>query len=53
LVGVLHFLYHVLHHHQHSSPNGCPHYEALIWQTKNTMDTQAAAGGYVNPEDRD
>jgi hypothetical protein len=27
---------HVLHHHQDSSPDGCPHYEALIWQSDNT-----------------
>jgi hypothetical protein len=27
---------HVLHHHQDSSPDGCPHYEALIWQAGKT-----------------
>jgi MerR family transcriptional regulator, copper efflux regulator len=26
------FLEHVLVHHRDSSPDGCPHYEALIWE---------------------
>jgi hypothetical protein len=27
------FLEHTLVFHRDSSPDGCPHYEALIWQT--------------------
>jgi MerR family copper efflux transcriptional regulator len=36
---------HVLHHHQDSSPDGCPHYEALIWQTGNTTKPKTQVSG--------
>lgn len=34
----LHFLEHVVDHHGDCSPDGCPHYEALIWATGDPLD---------------
>jgi MerR family transcriptional regulator, copper efflux regulator len=41
------FLEHVLVHHPDSSPDGCPHYEALIWQSGDGGD--AGRPGLAEP----
>jgi MerR family transcriptional regulator, copper efflux regulator len=43
---------HVLHHHQDSSPDGCPHYEALIWQTDNADRPSGRRGAVDGAVDR-
>jgi DNA-binding transcriptional MerR regulator len=39
------FLQHLRGHHAESSPDGCPHYEALIWGEKDGTITSCGRGG--------